>query len=130
MSLAHIVIYGFSMAERGNISLWALNTSSDQRNLRDIVSRKLGLINGYFFGLVHKPGNPQLTLSDKVAGAGEDIERSLRYYVHSGLLLLNAFSAVARTWTNAGGLQSTFSSSVERKAAHDFCMVSLKSDGP
>ena len=107
-----------------------LNTSSDHCNLRDNVSRKLGLSNGYFFGIIHRPSSPELFVSDKVGGAREDIERSQRFYVQGGVLRLNGFTAVARTWTNAGGLQVTFSSCVERKAAHDFVLASLKAEFP
>ena len=130
MRLSEIVIYGFLVAARENINLWGLNTSSDQRNLRDNMSRKIGLVNGYFFGLIHQPENPELTCSERASGAGEAIERSLRFYVHRGIIRFNAFTAVARIWSNVGGLQFIFSSSAERKAAHDFCMAALKSEFP
>ena len=83
--------------------MWGLNTSSVDRNLRDNASRKLGLVNGYDYGMVKHIDIPALAFSDNTSGTAEPIERNVRFYGHSGILRLNAFSAVARTWSNSGG---------------------------
>ena len=45
-------------------SSWGLNTSANPRSLRDSVSMQLGLVNGYFFGVVTRP---ELGLEEQAA---------------------------------------------------------------
>ena len=130
MTLHDLIIFGFMRAEHAHIRLWGLNTSADVRNLRDQVSHKLGLVNGYFFGLIHQRDNPKLSLSNRALGAAEDIERSIRYFHHRGTIRLNFASAAAQTWDNNGGLQNTFGTQVARQAAHDFVVHMLCNEFP
>ena len=68
---------------------------------------QLGLVNGYFFGVVTQSEllRDATRTSDVVGGAGEDIERSLRSFAHSGSIVrLNFAAAVAKNTSNAGGL--------------------------
>ena len=39
MSLSDIIMYGFLVAQREKVSLWGLNTSSADRNLRDNIPK-------------------------------------------------------------------------------------------
>ncbi len=48
LSVHHLVMLGLLTAQQRRAHLWGLNTSSDERNLRETVSGMLGLINGYF----------------------------------------------------------------------------------
>ena len=101
-----LIMFGFLTAQQRHVHLFGLNTSSDTRNLRDNHSGQPGLICGYFFGLITTPVMRGATCtSDAVGGAGEDVERSLRYYAHSGILRLNFATAVAKNRSNPGGLQ-------------------------
>lgn len=130
ISLHEIIMYSFFTAEREKVNLFGFNTSTDHRNLRDNISRKLGLINGYCFGIIHAADNPVLTVSDNAKGAGEDIERSLRHFVQKGILRVNCIAAVGRTWTNAGGLQDTFKSRALRISAHEYVVNALIDEFP
>ena len=127
----HLIMLGFLTAQQKQVHLWGLNTSADPRNLRENMSGAVGLVNGYFFGIITHPDLCSCTrISDAVGGAGEDIERSLRYYVHSGILRLNFATACAKNRTNVGGLQCHYSSRVSRQAAHEYVIHLLFSEFP
>ena len=100
------------------------------RNLRDNVSRKLGLINGYFFGIIHDNNAPVLKYSNEKGGAAEDIERTLRSYNHHGILRLNFACAVAKVWKNSGGLQDYFEDTERRQQAHAAVLQDLCQEFP
>lgn len=130
MTLHDLITLGFLTAEQEGVALWGLNTSTDARNLRDNTSRALGLVCGYFFGIIGQADNPVLHLSDAVQGAAEDIERSLRFYHGRGIVRLNFACAQAKTWTNAGGLQTTFGDPRAREVAHDYVVHALAREFP
>jgi len=46
LSVHELVMLGFLEAKQRHARLWGLNTSSDQRNLRDSFSGQLGLVCG------------------------------------------------------------------------------------
>ena len=125
MTLHDLITLGFLTAEQESVTLWGLNTSTDARNLRDNTSRALGLVCGYFFGVIGCAHNPVLHLSDAVQGAAEDIERSLRFFHGRGIGRLNFACAQGKTWANAGGLQTSFGDPRAREAAHDYVVHSL-----
>ena len=59
------------------------------------------------------------------------MERSLRFYVHSGVIRINWATATARHGTNRGGLQETFGGDRSaRHAAQDFVVKSLSTEFP
>ena len=126
--LHDLIMQGFLTAAQRKSSLWGLNASPHY--LRDNVSSCLGLVCGYFYGMVHDASNPQLLLSDRVQGAAEDIERSLRFYHAGGIVRLNWAAASAKTWTNGGGLQGAFGVRAARQAAHDWVVWSLAREYP
>jgi hypothetical protein len=131
LNLHELVTLGFLQATQRHVHLWGLNTSSAARNLRDNYSEKLGLISGYFYGLVVDPSvGEATTVSDSEGGAAEDVERSLRYYVHGGLLRLCFATARAKTWANDGGLQHHFATHSDRAAAHERVIRKLCAEFP
>jgi len=125
MTLHDLITLGFLTAEHESVALWGFNTSTDARNLRDNASRALGLVCGYWFGIIKRADNPVLHLSDAVQGAAEDIERSVRFYHGTGTVRLNFACARAKTWTNTGGLQTSFGDPRARETAHDFVVHAL-----
>ena len=130
LSVHHLIMLAFLTSQHRHVKLWGLNTSSDTRNLRDNVSGQLGLINGYLFGVIVCGLRVSTPISDLVGGAAEDIERSLRYFAHSGLARLNFATACARTRTNAGGLQDHYASDECRQAAHKYVLHALAVEFP
>jgi hypothetical protein len=130
VSLHDVAMHGFLEAERGGAHLWGLNCSADPRNLAPSVSDRPGLVCGYFFGVILASDLPILRYSDAVGGAAEDVERSVRFYCHSGLRRLMFAQALAKTWTNDGGLQSFFRTREIRVAAHDYVARCLERDFP
>ena len=87
--------------------LWGLNVSQNPRCLRQHVSHRLGLVNGYCYGIVVDADTSSRTpTSDQVGGAAEDVERSLRYFEDSKITRLSFAAAIARTQTNPGGMQA------------------------
>ena len=95
------------------------------------VSRRLGLINGYFFGLVKDRTTPELAVSDPLQGAAEDVERSLRHYRCHGIMRLCWATCVAKTWCNEGGLQSSFCGNpAARRLYHDCALTALQREFP
>ena len=81
---------GFLAAQQRHARLWGANVSANLLNMRPCYSNQLGLVNGYFFGIITHPEMRLATqTSDALGGAAEDIERSIRYYAHSGILRLN-----------------------------------------
>ena len=95
------------------------------------MSTAAGLVNGYFFGVITDATVSDSTrTSDSVGGACEDVERSVRYFKHSGLVRLNFAAAVAKNRTNAGGLQSYYAEPERRKAAHAYVVQSLAAEFP
>ena len=131
LSLHQLVMLGFLTAMQRRANLWGLNTSSNEFNLREGVSGAVGLVNGYFFGVVADATISEATrTSDTIGGACEDVERSVRYFSHSGLVRLNFATAVAKTRTNAGGLQSYYADPERRKAAHAYVVQSLATEFP
>ena len=69
--------------------------------------------------------------SDAVGGAGEDVERSVRFFMHSGSIVrLNFAAAVAKNTSNAGGLQHYYRTSENRLAAHGYVVRSLCEEFP
>ena len=130
LSTHQLFMLAFLTARQRGVNLWGLNTSSDGRNLRDQVSSQLGLVNGYLFGVIVCGLRRATPTSDSVGGAAEDIERSLRYFKHSGLLRLNFATACARTKSNAGGLQRHYATAAGRQAAHGFVLHSLAQEFP
>jgi hypothetical protein len=132
MSLRDLILFGFLASQNAKVRLWGLNTSSATRNLRDNISYRPGLVNGYFFGVIRAEAEePALILSNAEHGAGEDIERSLRYCAtEGGVLRLNFATVLARVRSNAGGLQSTFASPSDRLAAHGRVLAKLYAELP
>ncbi len=131
MSLHDLILLGFLTAEQEDVRLWGCNSSGDARNLRDNVSHGLGLICGYFWGVFHDAKNPTPKLSDAVQGAGEDIERSLRFYHGGGIVRINFACAQAKTWCNDGGLQESFANDRRiRESAHDYVVLGLCREYP
>jgi len=132
LSLHELVMLGFLTAQQRHVHLWGLNTSANPRSLRDSVSMQLGLVNGYFFGEVTHPEllRDATRTSDAVCGAGEDIERSVRCFVHSGIVRLNFAAAGAKTKCNAGGLQHHYKSIASRLTAHEYVVRSLCEEFP
>jgi hypothetical protein len=131
LNLHELVMLGFLTAKQRHVYLWGLNTSADGRNRRDNYSNQLGLICGYLFGLITNPELADATrVSDSQGGAGEDIERSLRYYAHSGLVRLCFGTCCARNRSNPGGLQHHFAAGQHRQAAHDRVLNALAAEFP
>jgi hypothetical protein len=131
MPLRELFLCCFLVCEREGLRLFGLNTSMDVRNLRANISRRLGLVNGYCFGIVSDPNNPRLSISDSCGGAAEDIERSLRYYDQcKGILRFNFATAIAKTRRNTGGLQFQYRTPELRKAAHEYVVRSLIQEFP
>ena len=131
LDVHHLIMLGFLTAQQKHVHLWGLNTSADQRNLSDRISGAVGLVNGYLFGVITHPALRSCTqISDVVGGAAEDVERSLRYFSHSGIVRLNFATAVAKNRSNAGGLQSYYAEPERRKAAHAYVVQSLAAEFP
>jgi uncharacterized C2H2 Zn-finger protein len=131
LRLHDVIVYGFMSAAREGVSLWGTNCSQDARCLRPTLSRRLGLVCGYFFGLV-LPFSPlpRLVVTDALGGASEDVERSLRHFVGGGVLRLCFVSACAAVWSNAGGLQAFYGNSTCRRHARDFALTTLCQEFP
>ena len=131
MTIRDLIVFGFLTARSERVKLWGLNTSGDTRNLRDTISRRLGLVNGYCFGIIKEDLRPALPLSTAEGGACEDVERSIRYGVNfGGMVRLNFATAEARTRTNSGGLQEIFASRAEREQAHARVLSKLIEEFP
>lgn len=128
--LREVVVRGFLEARNSHVGLWGLNTSSDQRNLVPGISRKCGLVNGYFFGRIKNSTDPDLRYSDAVEGAAEDIERSVRFASLGGLLRLNFAQVVTKPCNFAGGLSAFFGTMHVRTAAHAYVVLRLCQDFP
>jgi hypothetical protein len=128
--LREVVVRGFLEARNSHVGLWGLNTSSDQRNLVPGISRKCGLVNGYFFGRIKNSTDPDLRYSDAVGGAAEDIERSVRFASLGGLLRLNFAQVVTKPCNFAGGLSAFFGTAHIRTAAHAYVVLRLCQDFP
>lgn len=127
MTLHDLIMFGFLWTSKEKCKLWGINTSMAPRNMRDTISRKLGLINGYFFGVITEAKSTDVTslkYNDQEEGAAEDIERSLRSYCGNGIVRLNFACAVSRVWTNPGGLQSVFNTQ-DRLEAHNRVITKL-----
>ena len=86
--------------------IWGCSTSTNIRSLWNWgISRKLGIVNGYFYGFRVRHDAPVYPL---LGSATEDVERSLRYYVNDGVLLRFRFlTAKTKCYDNAGGLQDS-----------------------
>lgn len=131
MPLRELFLCCFLVCEREGLRLFGLNTSMDTRNLRANISRRLGLVNGYCFGIISDTQNPRLPISDRCGGAAEDIERSLRYYDQwKGILRFNFATAIAKTRSNPGGLQLHYTTPQLRKSAHEYVVMSLIHEFP
>jgi uncharacterized C2H2 Zn-finger protein len=127
-----LIMLGFLTAARSKSLLWALNTSANAQRLRPCVSQSLGLVNGYFFGIITDAACCNRTpISDRVGGSAEDVERSLRYFAASGnITRLCSWAAVARTYTNPGGLQGYYNTRDARLAARDYVVQALCAEFP
>ncbi len=133
LSVHELVILGFLATRARRALLWGLNTSQNEMHLRENVSSQVGLVNGYFFGVITCEGvdfRSMTKISNGAGGAAEDIERSLRYFQHSGICRLNFAAAVASTKTNPGGLQEEFGSKAARQVAHDYVVRRLEQEFP
>ncbi len=133
VSTHQVIVWAFLTALERKVFLWGLNTSSNVKFLRENVSNQIGLCNGHFYGVVKcaRVEEPQTTrLSDAVFGAAEDIERSVRMFVHcGGLVRVNWATAVAKH-KQMGGLQDTFASKQVRQCAQDFVVRALSYEYP
>ena len=89
-------------------------------------------MNGYFFGIITDAACCNRTpISDRVGGSAEDVERSLRYFAASGnITRLCSWAAVARTYTNPGGLQGYYHTRDARLAARDYVVQALCAEFP
>ena len=131
LSVHELIMLGFLAARQRHTLIWGANVSSNPRSLRQCYSTRLGLVCGFFFGIITHPDLRCATgTSDTYGGAAEDIERSIRYYVHSGILRLNFVAVCARNKTNSGGLQCYYGSREHRCAAHSCVVVSLAGEFP
>ena len=131
LSLHELIMLGFLLAARSRTRLWGLNTSADARNLRPYVSQAPGLVNGYWFGGIVADATRDCTpLSDRVGGAAEDVERSIRHFANAGITRLCFATAMARNQTNKGGLQSYYGTRHARAAARDYVVQALCDEFP
>ena len=131
LSLHELTMLGFLLAARSRTRLWGLNTSADMRNLRPCVSQAPGLVNGYWFGRIIADATKDRTpLSDRVGGAAEDVERSVRHFADAGITRLCFATATARNQTNKGGLQSYYGTRHARAAARDYVVQALCAEFP
>ena len=108
------------------------NVNQNRMHLREAMPTCAGLVNGYFYGVVTSERAHQMTsVSDNAGGAAEDIERTLRYHsIMGGVCRLNFACAVARTYTNVGGLRMHYRSREARRAAQDFVIRTLALEFP
>ena len=131
LCLHELILLGFLSAKARGVELWGLNVSTNRMHLRETVSSCPGLVNGYFYGVVTSELARHMTpVSDKLGGAAEDVERTVRYHSAGGLCRLNFACAVARTQTNDGGLQAYYGSRQARKAAQEFVIRTLAVEFP
>ena len=114
--LDKLVSAGEHLMKQEGAFLWALNASDQARNLKDQVSRRLGLANGSFYGFINRPSCKKL--SPCLGSAAEDCERSLRFFQHDKVMLrFQGYAAKTEPYHNAGGLLTEFRSSAQRKVA-------------
>ena len=131
LSLHELIMLGFLVAARSKTQLWGLNTSADARNLRPCVSQAPGLVNGCWFGCIVADATKDRTpLSDRVGGAAEDVERTVRHFADAGITRLCFATASARNQTNRGGLQSHYGTRQARAAARDYVVQALCAEFP
>jgi len=117
------------MMRRRGAFIWGLNSSSNPRNLRQVVSQSNGLINGHFYGFINRPDCPELLPSLGVAA--EDCERSVRFFAKDHVVLRYAMYVANTTpYANLGGLQSFFVNHVERKEAENAHIARLQEKFP
>jgi uncharacterized C2H2 Zn-finger protein len=128
MTMHQLFMLAFLTCRAG---LWGLNVSQNPRCLRQHVSHRLGLVNGYCYGIVVDADTSSRTpTSDQVGGAAEDVERSLRYFEDSKITRLCFAAAIARTQTNPGGMQAHYSTRYVRQAARDYVVHVLCAEYP
>ena len=130
-TMHELLLFGFmECAARGSL-LWGLNTSTNKMHLRKNISGQIGLVNGYFFGLIISDDAGTMTrTSDGMRGAAEDAERSVRYFQRSGICRLNFATALAANHTNDGGLQAEFADKRARAAAQEYVIRTLACEFP
>ncbi len=133
LSVHELVVLGFLAARARGALLRGLNTSQNEMHLRENVSSQVGLVNGYWFGVITREDvdfRSMTKISNGAGGAAEDIERSLRHFQRSGICRLNFATATASLKTNSGGLQTEFGSKATREAAHDYVVRRLELEFP
>ena len=83
--------------------------------LQPQLSEKPGLVSGYFY-MQSREDRIGLPLSDACNGIGEDVERTVRYYAHSGIIRLMNCAVTAKNALSVGGKQQAggISTHVER----------------
>ena len=84
--------------------LWGLSCSPQPRNLRESLSLRNGLVNGYVFGFRVRHDPSLRTVSGQMA---EDVELSLRFFAADGAVLRYCMvTADTRVGATPGGIQA------------------------
>ena len=125
-SLDALFQHAWDLMRAGNFSAWGLNASKNPLCMdTNVISRKLGLIEGNCWGIVAKPYLTRLVTDDEmsviydVAFTTELWATERRFFRYRGL-------AAATTYKTPGGT-STYMSPMQRRSAEDAKIQQLSS---
>lgn len=107
-SLDHFFKSAFDECKKHKSYIWGVYPVFNPffRKGRDEISTCLNYIVGAFYGIINRPtlNDIKLTIT-KENGQKEDVERTLKYFIHDGIVLrFNRISFITRYYGKSGGL--------------------------
>jgi hypothetical protein len=107
-TLDYFIKYGFKECMKQKSYIWGVYPVYNPffRKGRDEISTCLNYIVGCFYGIINRPKLNALKLTHTAEnGQKEDVEVSLRYFIHDGIVLrFNRVGFVTKYYGTSGGL--------------------------
>lgn len=107
-NLDYFIQYAFKECEKHKSYIWGVYAVFNPffRKARKEMTTDLNYIVGAFYGIINRPNLKSLQLTiTKENGQKEDVERTLKYFIHDGIVLrFNKIGFVTKYYGKEGGL--------------------------
>jgi hypothetical protein len=106
--LDYFIQYAFKECDKNKSYIWGVYAVFNPffRKARKEMTTDLNYIVGAFYGIINRPNVKSLQLTiTKENGQKEDVERTLKYFIHDGIVLrFNRIGFVTKYYGKEGGL--------------------------
>jgi hypothetical protein len=114
-NLDHFINHAFTECKNHKSYIWGVYAVYNPffRKARKDMTTHLNYIVGAFYGIINRPQLETIKLTITTNGQKEDVERTLKYFLHDGIVLrFNKIGFITKYYGKEGGL-GTFKDRIE-----------------